>query len=73
MKRITKRKINNQSGAAMLISVVFFLFLSLGIISGLVAPSVREFRNANVNLNSKKAYFLAESGSEDAMYRILNK
>src|SRR3989339_1826305 len=66
------RKINRQSGAAMLISVVFFLFLSLGIISGLVAPSVREFRNSNVNLNSKKAYFLAESGSEDAMYRILN-
>ena len=72
MKRITKRKINNQSGAAMLISVVFFLFLSLGIISGLVAPSVREFKNANVNINSKRSFFLAESGSEDAMYRILN-
>src|SRR3989344_3877331 len=60
-----------QGGAAMLISVVFFLFISLAIISGLVAPSVREFKSANTNLNSKKSYFLAESGTEDAFYRIL--
>ena len=56
----------------MLISVIFFTFISLAIISGLVAPAVREFRNASVYLNSKKSYFLAESGSEDALYRILN-
>lgn len=56
----------------MLISVVFFLFISLAIISGLVGPTVREFRNASVNLNSKQSYFLAESGSEDAVYRIMN-
>ncbi|KKR74815.1 MAG: hypothetical protein UU17_C0006G0023 [Candidatus Nomurabacteria bacterium GW2011_GWA1_40_8] len=37
-----------------------------------MAPAVREFRNASVYLNSKKSYFLAESGSEDALYRILN-
>ncbi len=67
-----KRKINNQSGAAMLIAVVFFLFISLAIISGLVVPSVREFRNATANINSKQSYFLAESGGEDAVYRILN-
>ena len=60
-----------QGGAAMLISVVFFLFISLAIISGLVAPSVREFKSANTNLNSKKSYVLAESGTEDAFYRIL--
>jgi hypothetical protein len=66
----TKPKRNK--GAAMLISVIFFLFISLAIISALVAPTVRIFRNANVNLNSKKSYFLAESGSEDALYRILN-
>jgi hypothetical protein len=65
------RKIKKNGGAAMLISVVFFLFISLSIIAGLVAPSIREFRNANVNLNSKKSYFLAESGSEDVIYRLL--
>ena len=56
----------------MLISVVFFLFISLAIIAGLVSPTVREFKNASVNLNSKKSYFLSESGSEDAAYRIIN-
>ena len=65
-------KVKRNSGAAMLISVVFFLFISLAIISGLVSSTVREFRNASVDLNSKKSYFLAESGSEDALYRILN-
>ncbi len=56
----------------MLVSVIFFLFLSLSIIAGLVSPTIREFRAANVNLNSKKSFFLAESGTEDALYRILN-
>ncbi|OGI62775.1 hypothetical protein A2818_00830 [Candidatus Nomurabacteria bacterium RIFCSPHIGHO2_01_FULL_40_12] len=66
------KKIKTNGGAAMLISVVFFLFISLSIISGLVSPTVREFKNASVNLNSKKSYFLAESGSEDALYRLIN-
>lgn len=70
MKKIPKIKINHQSGSAMLVAVVFFLFISVAIISGLVGPTVREFANANINLNSKKSYFLAESGSEDAFYRI---
>lgn len=72
MSEQIKRKINNQSGAAMLISVVFFLFISLAIISGLVAPTVREFQTSSINLNSKKSYFLAESGIEDAIYRTMN-
>ncbi|MEK7069239.1 MAG: hypothetical protein AAB945_00395, partial [Patescibacteria group bacterium] len=68
---IKKTKINNQSGAAMLLAIISFLFISLAIISGLVSPSVREFRNTNVNFSSKQSYFLAESGSEDAIYRII--
>ena len=56
----------------MLISVIFFLFISLAIISGLVGPTVREFKNASVDLKSKQSYFLAESGTEDAIYRIIN-
>lgn len=67
-----KVKIKRNSGAAMLISVVFFLFISLAIIAGLVTPTVREFKNASVNLNSKKSYFLSESGVEDAHYRLKN-
>ena len=59
-------------GQAMLISVVFFLSISLGIISGFVSPTLREFSVSNVNFNSKKSYFLAESGSEDVIYRIVS-
>ncbi len=66
-----KQKIKTNGGAAMLIMVVFFLFISLAIISGLVSPSVREVQSVAENLNSKKSYFLSESGAEDAMYRIL--
>ncbi len=64
------RKFKRNRGAAMMISVLFFLFISVAIISGLVGPSMREFRNSSVNLNSKKAYFLSESGIEDAFYRL---
>jgi len=72
MKNFNFKKVKRNSGAAMLISVIFFLFISLAIISGLVGPTVREFKNASMNLNSKKSYFLAESGTEDALYRIIN-
>ncbi len=71
MKILDFKKINKESGAAMLISVIFFLFISLAIIGGLVSPSVREFKDASVGLNSKRSFFLAESGSEDAFYRVL--
>lgn len=63
---------NSQSGVVMLSFLVFFLVVSLAVISGLVSPTIREFKNTNMNLNSKKSFFLAESGSEDALYRILN-
>ena len=56
----------------MLVSIVFFLFISLAVISGLVLSPLREFKNANLNLNSKKSYALAESGIEDAYYRLVN-
>ena len=72
MKKGIKRKINNQSGAAMLTAVVFFLFISLAIIGGLVTPSVREFRNANNLIKSRQSFFLSESGLEDAYFRLKN-
>lgn len=59
-------------GAAMMIVVLFFIFISLTILAGIITPVVREFKIAGTNFNSKKAYFLAESGSEDALYRIKN-
>lgn len=59
-----------QKGAAMIIAVIFFLSISLVILVGIITPVVREFKIAGSTLDSKKAYFLAESGAEDALYRL---
>jgi hypothetical protein len=72
MKKEIKRKINKQSGAAMLISVLFFLFISLAIITGLVGPTVQEFKISNDLIKSHQSLFLSESGVEDAYFRLKN-
>jgi hypothetical protein len=76
MKKLFKNKKylqkNPQKGAAMLISVIFFLFISLAIIGGLVPPTLQHYKIANANTDSIKSYYLAESGMEDAYYRMLN-
>src|SRR3989338_10355702 len=68
----TSNRIKRNSGAAMLVSVVFFLFISLAIISGLVWPTVRQFKIANDLLRSHQSLFLSESGVEDAYFRLKN-
>jgi hypothetical protein len=72
MQKQINKKINNQKGAAMLISVIFFLFISLAIISGVVSPSVREFKIANDLIKSRQSLYLSESGTEDAYFRLKN-
>ena len=56
----------------MMIVVLFFVFISLTILAGIITPVVREFKIAGTTLSSKNAYFLAESGVEDVLYRIRN-
>lgn len=63
---------NKNKGAAMMILVFFFVFISVVILAGIINPVVRESRVANNLFASKKSYFLAESGTEDAIYRIRN-
>ncbi|MDP9249509.1 MAG: hypothetical protein M3M85_03325 [bacterium] len=65
-------KTKKNGGAAMLISVVFFLFIMLAIISGLVSPTVRVLRNAHNSMQSKQSQLLSETGLEDAYYRLKN-
>ncbi len=67
-----KKIIKKNKGAAMITLVFFFMFISLTILIGVVTPVVREFRIASENFNSKKAYFVAESGIEDMVYRVKN-
>lgn len=64
------KKQNYQKGQALLISLVFFTSISLAMTTGLVVPTVKEFKIANTSINSKKSYALSESGIEDAFYRV---
>ena len=56
----------------MMILVLFFVFISLTILMGVVTPTVREYKIAGDNFKSKQTYFLAESGMEDVIYRLRN-
>ncbi len=67
---ITKKKYKKNGGQAMIISVVFFLFISLAIISGLVVPSVREYKIASDLMKSRQSLFLSESAVEDSYFRL---
>jgi len=67
-----KDKMEMNKGAAMMLVVFFFMFISLTILIGIITPVIREFKISTDNFNSKKSYFIAESGIEDIMYRIKN-
>lgn len=62
--------IKDNRGQTMMLSVIFFLFISLTIVLGIVSPVLKQFGNSNKILSSKSSYYLAESGVEDAFYRI---
>ncbi|MBI5139529.1 hypothetical protein HZA26_02895 [Candidatus Nomurabacteria bacterium] len=64
------KDIQKNKGQALLISIVFFLFISLAIISGLVTPAVREFKVARDLHQSRQSLFLSESAVEDSYYRL---
>ena len=56
----------------MLVFLVFALFISLAIISGLASSSLRQFNLVNNLLRSNQSFFLSESGIEDAYFRLKN-
>ncbi len=55
-----------------MVSVIFFVVASVFVVLGLTGPAAREYKTANDTVSSKQSYFLAESGVEDAYYRIKN-
>jgi cytoskeletal protein CcmA (bactofilin family) len=71
-KRIKKILLNKTHGAATMMLVFFFMFISITLLIGIVGPAVKEFKIATNLLNSRQSYFSSESGVEDAMYRIKN-
>ena len=71
-KKNKNKKVSYESGVAMMISTIFFIIISSLIIIGLTGPTAREFSMVNGTALSRQSYFLAESGTEDAYYRIKN-
>lgn len=71
-----KRKINSfiakNRGAALITAVMFFVIISVTVAIGMSSPVVREYIGVREFEKSKGAYYLSETGSEDAMYRIMN-
>lgn len=57
-------------GQALMTAVFFFMVISLIILAGLVTSVVSGAQISRDLLTSKKSYFLAEAGSEDAVYRV---
>ena len=54
----------------MTVLLLFFLVISITILMGIVSPVIREFKISSDSLKGRYAYFNAESGIEDLMYRI---
>ncbi|MEK7069713.1 MAG: hypothetical protein AAB962_01515, partial [Patescibacteria group bacterium] len=66
-----KIKNKKQGGYAVLTSVMFFMFISIIIVSGMQTISYKEAKSSKDFGASKKSFFMAESGVEDMAYRII--
>lgn len=71
-QKIQNLKTKHNGGAAMMLFTLIVFFASMTIIVGISRPAIQEFALGRKNFNSKQAYLLAESGVEDAYYRIKN-
>ncbi len=60
------------SGQTMLIAVIFFLLISLIIVIGISRPILMQVKDSLDLERSKEAYYLAEGGMEDSLYKLKN-
>lgn len=60
-----------QGGEAALLVVILFLFVSLALMFGFSALALDETKIERTQFNAKRSYFAAESGMEDAVYRLM--
>lgn len=60
------------SGQAAMITVIFFLFISLIVLGTFASLGVSQLQNANELFRAKRAYVSAESGLDDVNWRITN-
>lgn len=69
-KKIKIHKVH-KSGQAMILTVMFFLIVSLVIVSGSTAVTMSEAKINRKIVDSKRSYFVSEAGLEDLAYRVL--
>jgi len=62
----------NEHGQALLVVVVFMLFLSLAIGFGLLTPIITDTRLIAQQFTSAQSIYVAEAGVEDVVYRLRN-
>ncbi|MGM0628890.1 MAG: hypothetical protein ACQESA_00485 [Patescibacteria group bacterium] len=70
--RLNKEKRSLEKGQAVLIAVIFFVFISLSMILALSAPALSYLKGSSSLYSSLGAFNAAESGAEDASYRFMN-
>lgn len=63
-------RFQSNRGAAIITAVMFFVIISVTVAIGMSSPVAREYITVRDFEKSKGAYYLSESGSEDALYRI---
>lgn len=69
-KYIQENKRKMQGGQAVIIAVLFFLTGSFLVVTGVTSPTLKEISKVRTLMESKQSYFVAESGAEDAIYRL---
>lgn len=67
-----QEKVDTQKGAALFITVLFFMSISTVVVAGSTSSLIRQYQDAQSNLVSTQAYYLAEAGGEDAFFRVKN-
>lgn len=68
----TKARESSRKGVALIVAVVFLLAIVTVVVLGVSGALVRDLHVANALTSSMSSYYLAESGVEDAYYRLVH-
>ncbi len=66
------KKLIYRKGQAVMLAVIFFLFISLTLLGAFGFLGVSHLQAANEALRSERAYVTSESGLEEVITRLLN-
>lgn len=67
-----KKPILQSGGYIMILNVVLFIAILMTILVGVVNPILSQYGSSHAFLSSKQAYLAAQSGLEEALYRLKN-